>query len=260
MNPIAQHYTSESLMGRVASAMAMPEPVSPLLLAPLDQFHMGGLTTTIRLAEFARVRPGESVLDVGSGLGGAARVLATLAGAQVVGLDVTPAYCDAANELARRCGLQDRLRYQLGDALHLPFPDGSFEVVWSQHVSMNIADRRQLYAEMYRVLKPGGRVALHDVVSVGGCQPRFPVPWAETEANSHLLTVEAMREHLQAAGFNDPLFHDATPMTLAQVAHPVSPVGFQSVTPPGFQEMARNIRHSLEEGAVALAMVVAIRD
>lgn len=121
-------------------------------------------------------------------------------------------------------------------------------MVRSQYTSMNIADRHRLYSEMYRVLRPGGRVAMNDVVSVADQKPHFPAPWAETEATSHLLTVEATGEVLKAVGFAAPLVHDITPVNLAQMANPLQPIGFQFTLDSHAREMGQNIRRSLEEG------------
>lgn len=88
------------------------------------------------------------------------------------------------------------MRFQHGDALELPFDDGSFDVVWTQHSSMNIADKRRLYAGFHRVLRPGGRLALFEVVAGLGEPLHFPVPWASGQATSFLLPAEALRQLL----------------------------------------------------------------
>ena len=96
----------------------------------------------------------------------------------MTGIDLTEDYCKLARILAQRVGLGETLTFTQGDALALPFPDASFDIVWTQHTAMNIADKKTLYAEMYRVLKPEGRLALYDVAAGPESPPCFPLPWA----------------------------------------------------------------------------------
>src|ERR1700709_893345 len=93
----------------------------------------------------------DRVLDVGSGLGGPARYLASNLGCEVTGIDITQELCDVAVELNRRGRLADMVTIVHGDALAMPFEDDEFDVAWTQHVSMNIEDKVALFAEMRRV-------------------------------------------------------------------------------------------------------------
>jgi ubiquinone/menaquinone biosynthesis C-methylase UbiE len=89
-------------------------------------------------------------------------------------------------------GLSDQVELHHGSALELPFEDESFDVVWTEHVQMNIADKHQFYSEIARALKPGGRFLFHDVFRGTGDSPFYPVPWAEKESISFLaLEVDA---------------------------------------------------------------------
>jgi SAM-dependent methyltransferase len=112
-------------------------PLSPKDTAALDQFHVGGFEATEKLAQLLCPPQGSYVLDVGSGLGGPSRYLAAKYGCRVVGIDITEEYCGIASKLAEHMGLQDLVEYRVGDARDLPFSDESFDVVWTQHVSMN---------------------------------------------------------------------------------------------------------------------------
>lgn len=176
-------------------------------LAATDQFHGGGLSMTIRLAELAGLaQPGGAdqtrrVLDVGGGLGGPARTLAAHYGCVVTALDLTRSYVEVAAELTRRVGLEDRVTHLVGDALDLPFTDGSFDIVWTQNSGMNIADKRRLYAGFHRVLRPGGTLAFQEPMA-GELQPlHYPVMWAETPSMSHLVQPDEVRGILEALGF-----------------------------------------------------------
>jgi SAM-dependent methyltransferase len=101
--------------------------------------------------------------------------------------------------------------------LGLPFDDGRFDGVLSQHVAMNISDRARLYREIRRVLKSGGRFATYDIVLNSG-EPHYPVPWARTPATSFLLTAAATCEAIKPAGFCALAWQDDTEAAKAGIA------------------------------------------
>lgn len=185
------------LTSRIRSALrsiaAEDETLGVDQLAPLDQFHTRGILATADLAAAARLEPSSRVLDLGCGIGGPARYLASTFGCQVTGVDLSPGFIDAANYLTARCGLSGRANFQVADALHLPFEDASFDVAFLQHVAMNIFDRASLYAEVRRILAPGGRFATYDVVLRDG-DVVYPTPWARDASTSFLLTEADMRK------------------------------------------------------------------
>src|SRR5216683_736422 len=217
-NPVETHYTSESLGGAILCALKSAgkdvEHLTPDDLAPVDEFHGGQRPATIRLAEFVGFHGTERVLDVGSGLGGPSRFLAWRYGCRVSGVDLTAEFVRVAEMLTKLTGPVERVDYRQGNALDLPFHDMSFDVVWSQNAAMNIADRDRLYAEMHRVLKAGGRLALQEVVAGQGGEPHYPVPWAPEPSISFLLSAEATRVKLEAAGFRVVTWQDTTRATL----------------------------------------------
>ena len=118
--------------------------------------------------------PGLKVLDVGSGLGGSARYLAGEHGCRVTGIDLTKEYVDVANALAELVGMKNLVTFRQASALDLPFADGSFDVVWTQHVQMNIADKRAFYSQIARVLAPRGRLLFHDIFQGPGVFSTIP--------------------------------------------------------------------------------------
>jgi len=142
-------------------------------------------------------------------------VLAHEIGCHVTVVDLTEAYCRVGEKLTERTGLADRVTFQQGNALDLPFEAGSFDVVWTQHSSMNIADKEGLYRQIHRVLRAGGRLALHDVTAGSGEPLLFPVPFARTEATSFLLTQDVFREAVTTAGFREIEWADLTAWTTA---------------------------------------------
>jgi SAM-dependent methyltransferase len=179
-------------------------------LAPFDEFHGGGRESTRELAQFARLRPGLDVLDVGSGIGGPARTLAAEFGCQVIGMDLTEEFCRAAEMLTDMVGLGGKVRFRCANALEMPFADASFDVVWSQNTLMNIEDKAPLFREIRRVLRPGGMFAFETVLA--GTVPgiHFPVFWADSSALSFLVTPAALKGLLSSAGMGETGWDDTT--------------------------------------------------
>jgi sarcosine/dimethylglycine N-methyltransferase len=213
LDVVRDHYRATGLAGRLKAALAAFGPedrrLAPEQLGMLDQFHTRGLAATAELARLAAITSDDSVLDVGSGIGGPARFLAATCGCRVSGVDLSEPFVDAARYLTERTGQEEQVSFQTGSALALPFAGGRFDVVLLQHVAMNIADRAGLYREVRRVLRPGGRFATYDVVSNSG-EVEYPVPWARTPATSFLRTAASTREAIEAAGFRTLVWQDDT--------------------------------------------------
>ncbi|HFD14985.1 MAG TPA: methyltransferase domain-containing protein [Rhodospirillales bacterium] len=201
---VAAHYMREDLATRLLSLLETqgrdPARLRPEDLVGVEDMHVGGRAATERFARSLPLQPGMEILDIGSGLGGAARYLALAYGCRVTGIDLTPALVAAARILSERVGMGDRVRFEEGSALDLSFPDGSFDGAYTIHVGMNVADKRRFYGEAFRVVKPGGFFALYDVVRLTG-EPDYPVPWAESPETSHLATPDMLEELLRELGF-----------------------------------------------------------
>lgn len=199
-------------------------------LAPLDQFHGGGKPSTERLAALAGLTPGRHVLDVGGGLGGPARTLAVQFGCTVDVLDLTDSYVEAGRMLTKRMDLDGRVRFHVGNALEIPFEDGSYDAVWTQNSGMNIPDKERLYGGFHRVIRPGGRLIFQEPLA-GPVQPiLYPMMWATNPSTSFLLTPDEHRELVQQVGFVPIFWEDVTATTsLAPVPAPGTPPGLQSL-------------------------------
>ncbi len=202
---VVQHYGEHDLRDRLRTALTkaglddrLPTSAD---LAPLDQFHTRGVGATVELAQAAGIPAESHVLDIGSGLGGPSRYLAATFGCHVTGIDLNPSFVAAATYLAARAGLAEKVTYETARAELLPYGDESFDVVWTQHVAMNIADRPSMYREAYRVLRCGGRFAIYDVVLGNGEPLHFPVPWSRHPDASFLVTSAVMRSLLEGQGF-----------------------------------------------------------
>jgi len=288
---VLQHYGRSDIRLKLEAALAgagLGEGrLSPADLAPLDQFHTRGMAATIELGAALGIAPGARGVDIGSGLGGPSRYLAVKFGCHVQGVDLSPAFVEAATYLARRAGLEDKVAYDCADALALPYEDKRFDFAWTQHVAMNIADRPLLYREIHRVLKPGGRFAIYDVVAGAGGAPHFPLPWARTPETSFLVAQEAMRTALEQVGFEVVTWDDRTEASVrwfaeqqkaraaAQAAEKAAgqaagqgttpqtektatapPLGLHVAMGPDFPALAANLGRSLVEGRVGIVQAI----
>lgn len=266
---IQTHYSRSDLGNLILAALKEAgidvNRLTPQDLAPVDQFHIRGRAATLELARAAQLDSTKRVLDVGSGVGGTSRCLAKEFGCRVTGIDLTDEYCHAAAMLSARIGLTDLVDYRQGDATSLPFNDGTFDVVWTEHVAMNIPDKSRLYREMHRVLKPGGTLAIYDILAGPSGPVLFPVPWARTPDTSFLVRPEELRKLLEEARFTIAHWSDTTEAARAwfvSLAEKISkdglpPLGFHLLLGSDYKVMAQNQRRNLEEGRIVTAQVVA---
>ena len=263
---VLEHYGTASLRDRLKSALAPIAPEHQALtvaqLAPLDQFHTRGILATAELASAAGVDPSSRVLDLGCGIGGPARYLAVTFGCKVTGVDLSPTFIEAATYLTGRCGLSERVMCRTGDALHLPFEDAAFDVVFLQHVAMNIEDRAALYSEVRRVLTPGGRFATHDIVLRDG-DVVYPVPWARDASASFLLSDSQTRSVLEETGFNTALWRDDSQIAGEWFRATMGAQGGLNlgvIMGPDFPALAGNLARNIREHRVSVLSAILTRD
>ena len=212
---VVGHYSSEGIVDRVLGALRGAgvdlKRLTPTELAPVDHLHARGVEATKALLTALGPAPGERVLDIGCGVGGPARWIASrVDDCHVTGVDLTPAFCAVAERLTELTGLGGRVRIDCADALDLPFGDAAFAVAYSQYVIMNVADKRAFVREVARVLKPDGHYMISAVTRGPGPEPVFPLPWAGRPDISYLASGDDLRTDLEGAGFEIVDFRDCT--------------------------------------------------
>ncbi len=216
---LTHHYAFTDVEAAVSAALnALNKQDSELALkdlAALDQFHVGGMDASRTLAQKSDLKTGELVLDVGGGLGGTARLLAREYGCKVTVFDLMKSYCRVGEMLTERTNLINHVHFQQGNALDMPFADQSFDAVWTQHSSMNIADKQSLYTQIHRVLRSGGKLVMHEITA-GTIQPiHFPVMWARDASMSFLIPLDDLKALLIQTGFEVQSWQELSDQSLA---------------------------------------------
>lgn len=268
---VGRHYARRDLEPVIVEALRAsgldPHNLKPDDLAPIDEFHMGGRAATAAVAEALALQPAMYVLDIGCGLGGSARYFAREARCQVTGVDLTPDYVEAATALTRLVGLAGLVDFRMASAVDLPFPPESFDAASLIHVGMNVPDKARLCAEAARVLRPGGRFAIYDVMRVGPGDIAYPTAWAAGPDTSFLADPAHYREVLVTAGFTVTIERNQRDLALdvfrrfrdrvAERGRP--PLGLHLLMGPDAATKAANMVAALEEGVIAPILMVAVR-
>jgi ubiquinone/menaquinone biosynthesis C-methylase UbiE len=266
---VAAHYARPDIEAAILDALRAegkdPDRIAASDLSAADAFHLGWHAVTLDLV--ADLAPGrdDHLLDIGSGIGGAARTFADRTGCRVTGIDLTEAYVEAAIALTRRCGLSDRVTFRQASALDLPFDAGTFDAATLIHVGMNIADKAGLFAQARRVLKSGGLFCLYEVMRVGDADIPYPMPWAATAETSFVETPAAYRRHLEAAGFAVDAQTDRSAqvaaigraMRAAATSTGVPPLGLHLLIGPDVRARTANVMAALEAGIIAPVQMMA---
>jgi ubiquinone/menaquinone biosynthesis C-methylase UbiE len=266
---VVEHYSPHGLVKMLQSALAqsgLQNSIVPVeKLAMLDQFHVLGFQATVELAALCNISPQTKVLDIGSGLGGASRYLAKNFGCHVTGIDLSPEFVEASRYLTRRTGLEANAKFEVADAINMPFENETFDLAWTQHVAMNIEDRSALYAEIRRILKPDGRLAIFDIVKGKNDEIVFPMPWAATKATSFLLGFEEMQKVLLEAHFEIIHWKDKTAEALEWMQQQNAQMNQQTSLPSlslpaimgkEFMKAGANMVSALKEGRAGLVQAI----
>ena len=194
---VASHYTSDQLLDAIQTAVEQigktTDEVTIEDLAPTDEFHIGSRPATQHLLSQLDFSEGDHILDVGCGLGGAARYMATAYDTRVTGIDLTQSFVDVGNVLNSWVGMNGQVTLRRANALSLPFENAEFDGATLLHVGMNIEDKRRLFREIYRVLRPGAALGVYDIMQINDGDLTFPVPWATESTISKLATPDSMK-------------------------------------------------------------------
>lgn len=263
---LAQHYQQylsvDSVLGQVAEHY--PDGPTFFQLAPLDQLHIGGIKASARLMDLLDPQTHPRVLDIGAGAGGLMRQAAE-AGFEMLGLDITHGFNHLNQGLSQLAGLGHRAHCITADALNLPLADASMDAVLFQHSFLNMPDSAAVLNECRRVLRPDGKLVMHEVVRGPRADAmRYPVPWASDAQHSHLDSADQLRQQLEQAGFHIDHFIDWSDDALAwrqRQRTKETQQGRQAVLSPQlvfgerFITMGKNLVSNLGEGTIRVVEV-----
>ena len=202
---VRQHYGDGDLGDRILDGLrdagVDTEHLTIEDVAALDQLHAGFLPATRYLLEQLELDDQTRLLDVGCGIGGPSRVAAATYRCPVVGIDLSPDFIRVGRQLTERVGLADLVDLRVASGDRVELADASFDRAMIIHVGMNIPDKGAVFAEVRRVLTPGGTFGVYEQMQVGAGAPTYPLPWAEDERSSFVDTPEAYAAALESNGF-----------------------------------------------------------
>jgi ubiquinone/menaquinone biosynthesis C-methylase UbiE len=262
---INHHYTQTDLSAKILKALSQAgKDINTLTredIATFDEFHIRGREATREIAKLADLQPGEEILDLGCGIGGAARTLMSEFDCRVTGIDLVDEYIQTARILNSRIGYDGKITFKQANALHLPFDDASFDVVFSQHITMNVEDKTLLAKEVRRVLRPNGRFVHYEIFAGSVSTPYFPVPWAGDPTINFLVEPQTFQLILEETGFKSLVWRDVTPPSLEwnmQLAANISnrpadappPIGLNLLMGENTGEKVRNMMMNMQEDRI----------
>lgn len=268
MSPeLVDHYSFGGLRARIEQGLReLDADPTVEVLGAVDEFHVGGRPATARLVSQLGLGVGSRVLDIGSGLGGTARYIASSAGAEVVGVDMTEEYVQVATWLTELVGLSSSVHFVHASAADLPAAERSFSAATMVHVGMNIEDKATVFTSVADQLEPGAAFGIYDLMVTGADRPAYPVPWAATESDSFLETADDYTAHLTAAGFTVETVADRTDVALAAIGQQATatadgppPLGLHLVMGPTTPTKFGNLVKAIRASAIAPTEIIARR-
>ena len=269
---VSTHYQHGSLIKVIEEGFnhqgKAPSDISLDDMSVIDEFHIGGRQASEEFLDQLQLQERSLVLDVGCGLGGPARFVASRFGCLVSGIDLTHEYVDTGNILSNWVGLDKKVVLQQGSAMTLPFPDGQFDAAYMMHVGMNIVDKRSLFMEVFKVLKPDGIFGIYDVMQIGSGEMQYPAPWAASKSTSSLASPQDYQTGLKEAGFNIlatrergdfaiEFFENIKRRMAETTADPV--LGLHVLMGDDAKTKVANVLQSIKEGSIAPVELIAQR-
>jgi len=270
---VADHYLHGGLLKAIEDALpAIGKTTSSITiedLAPVDEFHTGGRVATDHLLAQLDFNETSHVLDVGCGLGGAARYVATKLGSRVSGIDLTAEYIATGKVLCDWLNLAGLVTMEEGSALSMPFGEGEFDGGYMLHVGMNIEDKGALFSEVSRVLKPGAVFGVYDVMRQAEGEITYPVPWATENSTSKLATPEQYKESLTNAGFGIRQENSRREFALeffqkiaagAKAGGGPPPLGLHTLMKQSTAQKVQNLGANIANGYLAPVEIIAVKN
>lgn len=267
---VSKHYTHGGLVEAIRAGIVAlgkaPDTVTVDDLAPVDEFHIGGRRASEEFLDQLGFSAQMHVLDIGCGLGGPARFVASRYGSRVTGVDLTTEYVETGNALCKWVRLDQRISLRQGSALAMPFADRRFDGAYMMHVGMNIEDKEKLAAEVARVLRPGSCCGIYDVMRTGPGELAYPVPWATTADLSAVATPERYKKALEEAGFTVIAERNRRDFALAffadlrakmAAAGGPPPLGLHVLMGKNTPEKVQNVIDSISKGLIAPVELIA---
>lgn len=271
MKHIHSYYSPNDLYNKIIAGLNEIgkdlSSVTPEDLQPVDEFHIRGDVATKELISLSNFTPDMHIIDVGCGVGGSTRRLSHETDCSVTGIDLSDEYIDVAKRLTQLLDMQERVKFHAASALELPFDDNSFDGAWSIQMNMNVEDKLGWLKEVYRVLKPGGRVVLYEVCGNRNTPVYFPVPWAQDSSMSFLVPPDEFRDVINSAGFTIETWNDKTDLAqkaFSQMTEPrdepeLPELGVHLLVGNDILTKAYNLHRNLDEERVSLIETVAVK-
>jgi len=210
VNAARSYYDTEDVDGFYANVWGGEDIHIGIYTNANEAVSVASRRTVERMADTVaeHLGPERTVLDLGSGYGGAARYLATKFGCQVVALNISEVQNQRHREMNRARGLDQLITIVTGSFEDIPFPAGHFDVVWSQDALCHSDDYGKALGESMRVLKPKGHLIFSDLMTADDASVELLDPAYSRVFVKPLPTLDFCRNQLEHLGFADVSFHD----------------------------------------------------
>ena len=269
----SNHYSQPNLSRLIDTALSevrlLNQTLDHKLISAIDQFHIGGLRATMDMIRLANFMPQDLVLDIGCGIGGPSRTIASECNCKVTGVDLDLGYCKAARSISKSLGLGEQTHFIQANALNLPFEDRSYDAVWTQHITMNISNKNALWGEFYRVLKPAGKLLMYEVTCTSDDKEKikYPTPWASKSEDSFLENINNYKESLNKCGFFIEHLEDVSSMAKSSIKSVIERIKQNGQHKPGleivlggrFSVMMENLLDSLNGDQLNVVRLLAAK-